>query len=339
MQNLKDKKNILVSIVIPTLNEEKYIQKSLNNIQNNGFDLSKIEVIIVDGGSSDKTKVIIESNRKRLNIKYIEKKGYSVYKALNIGLEHSIGKYFVRVDARSLIPKNYISKCLKHLQNEKIKCAGGLQIQFGENSKSKLIADITNSFIGTGGAKFRTAKKSGYVDSVYLGVYPSLFLKNIGGFEDGSKYVSEDSFINYKIREKGYKVFLDATLKVKYPAKRTFKDLSKQYLIYGAARCFIFKKYKILTSFRQLIPLLFIVAILSLFALNFINNFFGFLLIILISFHFLFVFVFNYSTTQPIKTTIFKIIASLIIHYSHPIGFIIFLFLPDTFNKLKKKID
>ncbi len=337
MQKEEKIPNIEVSIIMPTLNEENYLQKSLTNIFKNDFDFSKVEVIIVDGGSKDSTRSIISKYENKLNIKFIERKGCTVYEALNIGLENSSGKYFLRVDARSLLPENYIQKCIKHLENKQIKCVGGQQIQFGVNDKSEAIADVTNSFIGTGGAKFRTSRKSGFVDSVYLGVYETSFLKNIGGFEQSSKYVSEDSFINFTIRNKGYKVYLDSTLKVRYPAKTTFRSLAKQYLIYGGGRCFIFKKHKIFTSFRQILPLLFLGINSSLLILSIVNNRFLLLLVFTIVLYLLTIIIFNYSKNQSSKRYILKIFASITIHYAWPIGFILFYFSPNLLTKLIRK--
>ena len=58
-------KELLVSIIMPTLNEEAYLSKSLSNIINNDFDLKKVELIIIDGGSKDETISIVKSFSKK----------------------------------------------------------------------------------------------------------------------------------------------------------------------------------------------------------------------------------------------------------------------------------
>ncbi len=82
-----------------------------------------------------------------------------------------------------------------------IECVGGIQLQYGNSVITNSIARVTSSFIGTGGAKFITAKESGYVDSVCLGVYKTATPRELGGYEDISEYVSEDSFISKRIRK------------------------------------------------------------------------------------------------------------------------------------------
>ena len=321
-------KELLVSIIMPTLNEEAYLSKSLSNIINNDFDLKKVEIIIIDGGSKDETISIVKSFSKNIYINLIIQKDCSVYKALNIGLKYAKGKYFLRVDARSLIPKDYITKTIGHFKND-IQCVGGRQKQFGETIKSKAIAEVTNSFIGTGGAKFRTSKKSCYVDSVYLGVYKTDYLRNLGGFEDSSRYVSEDSYINYLIRKNNQKVFLDSSIEVKYPAKLSFRDLAKQYIIYGAGRCFIFKKHGKFTSIRQLIPILYLITYFCILCASLINAkylFFGFFLLLV---HLFFIIIFNILEVKNFKSLYYKIISNFIIHFGWPIGFTSFLISPQ----------
>jgi succinoglycan biosynthesis protein ExoA len=89
-------------------------------------------------------------------------------------------------------------------------------------------------------------------------------LRELGGFEDGSDYVSEDALINKRIRARGGRVYLDAQLQVRYPAKATFRALAKQYVIYGAAKAFLVRKHHRLTSIRQAFPPLFLLTWLAL---------------------------------------------------------------------------
>jgi hypothetical protein len=162
------------------------------------------------------------------------------------------------VDARSAIPRGYIETCIGHLEQPSVECVGGIQLQYGETPISDSIARVTSSKLGTGGAKFRTATQNGFVDSVYLGVYRTATLRDLGGFEDGSDYVSEDALINQRIRARGGRVYLDATMQVRYPAKATFRALAKQYVIYGGAKAFLVRKHHRLTSIRQALPPLFL---------------------------------------------------------------------------------
>lgn len=253
-----------ISVIIPTLNEERYIGQALQCILENGIPIYDMEVLLIDGASRDGTVRVAQSFADRLQLRIIDAPGCSVYRALNIGLEVARGTYFVRVDARSAVPSRYIQTCIGHLSQPDVQCVGGIQLQYGETQIGDSIARVTSSKLGTGGAKFRTATQSGFVDSVYLGFYRTATLRELGGFEDGSDYVSEDALINKRIRSGGGRVYLDAQLQVRYPAKETFRALAKQYVIYGAAKAFILRKHHRLTSVRQALPPLFLLTWLAL---------------------------------------------------------------------------
>jgi hypothetical protein len=219
-----------------------------------------------------------------------------------------------------------------------VECVGGIQLQFGESEISDSIARVTSSVIGTGGAKFRTSRVSGFVDSVYLGVYRTAKLRELGGFEDESDFVSEDALINDRIRARGGKVYLDATLIVHYPAKRSFGALTKQYLIYGAAKAYVARKYRKVTSGRQIIPLVFIVCWLVLLLSTVIGWFSWIPISSALSAYMLLVVTANLEFDsfdgQRAGNICARSIATICIHFAWPIGFFLFLISPHIHRRL-----
>ena len=99
----KKKKNIKVSIITPTFNSEKYLTKTLQSIKNQTY--KKFELIIIDGGSTDRTLKIIKENKKL--IQYCEtKKDKGIYDAFNKGIKLAKGKYIVIVNSDDTLTKN-----------------------------------------------------------------------------------------------------------------------------------------------------------------------------------------------------------------------------------------
>jgi glycosyltransferase involved in cell wall biosynthesis len=331
-----------ISIIIPTLNEERYIGQTLQCVLDNDIPTSDLEVILIDSASRDGTVKVAQKFADRLPLRIIEAPGCSVYRALNIGLKAARGKYFVRVDARSAIPRLYIETCIDHLCKLDAQCVGGVQFQYGETLVSESIANATSSKFGTGGAKFRTAKQSGFVDSVYLGVYRTDTLLELGGFEDRGDYVSEDALINKRIIDRGGRVYLDSQLKVRYPAKETFRALAKQYIIYGAAKAFVLRRYYFLTSIRQLVPLLFLLTWLAL-ALTCATGVLSWTtLIAALGAYVLLVVAASLSQrvigNQSGGSLWASCIATICIHFSWPTGFFLFLICPPLHKKLVNKL-
>ena len=105
----------LLSIVIPAYNVEDFVKPFFRSIFNNN-DLTKVEVIIVDDGSSDNTKKNIEeqiNGQKNVTLISIENSGVSV--ARNIGLERSCGQYIWFVDPDDIIERGAIGVLLNHI--------------------------------------------------------------------------------------------------------------------------------------------------------------------------------------------------------------------------------
>jgi glycosyltransferase involved in cell wall biosynthesis len=109
-------KKHLVSVIVPTYNEEKDIAKTL-------FYLSRLsykykEIIIVDSGSKDRTKeIILNYSKKYPFIRGIfEKERNGVSSARNLGIKNSRGEIIIILNADVLLPSNFIKKILPHYE-------------------------------------------------------------------------------------------------------------------------------------------------------------------------------------------------------------------------------
>ncbi len=102
----------LVSIIIPAHNEERYIEKTLSHIKRQSY--KKMEVIVVDDGSTDKT---VEVSRKYANRVIELKKRKGVSYARNAGAKVARGNLLVFLDADTILwDKDAISKILGHIE-------------------------------------------------------------------------------------------------------------------------------------------------------------------------------------------------------------------------------
>ena len=105
-----------ISIVIPTLNEEKGIGKTIDSIKKDVFKKNKwdLEIIIVDGNSTDKTREIAEKKGARIIIE--PRKGYG--RAYKTGLKHATGDIIVTGDADATYPFDKIHEYIQLLIDE-----------------------------------------------------------------------------------------------------------------------------------------------------------------------------------------------------------------------------
>ena len=112
-----------LSIIIPTLNEEKYLPKLLDSLVKQTY--KNFEVIIVDGNSKDRTKEVANSFKQilaRLSF-YIERKK-SCGRQRNIGANHAKGKYLLFLDADVILKqKAFLKKTIKEFKKRKLDIA------------------------------------------------------------------------------------------------------------------------------------------------------------------------------------------------------------------------
>lgn len=96
----------LVSVIIPAYNCEKFIQQCVESILQQTY--KNIEVIIVDDGSKDNTKKILQSYNDK--IKYIYQNNAGAPEARNNGLQHAKGKYILFFDSDDRMLPNMIKE-------------------------------------------------------------------------------------------------------------------------------------------------------------------------------------------------------------------------------------
>lgn len=103
----------LVSVIIPVYNVEKYIEKCLESVLNQSY--KKLEILIINDGSKDKSEEKYKKYLKDKRIKVIKQKNEGLSSARNTGIINSSGDYIMFVDSDDWIDKNCIEYCLKEL--------------------------------------------------------------------------------------------------------------------------------------------------------------------------------------------------------------------------------
>jgi glycosyltransferase involved in cell wall biosynthesis len=323
-----------ISIVIPCYNEEEYIAILLDSIVAQTFDINQIEVWVVDGFSTDKTREILDEYTKQYSkIRLIDNPAKYTPQALNLGIKASDADFVMILGAHSVLDADYVQKALVFLKtNKEIDCLGGLLENEYQNSESQNIGLAMSSSFGVGNAYFRTGLKSGYVDTVAFGIYKKEVFDKIGYFDEDLVRNQDDEF-NYRLIKNGLKIYLLTDLRAKYFVRASFAKVYKQFYQYGYWKVYVNKKHGSVTTLRQLIPFFFVMFLFSGVVLPFWGAF-VYLWLPILFLYLILAFVYAFKKIKQFKNG-FQLVRSFItIHYAYGYGYfrgiIDFLF----FNKM-----
>lgn len=107
----------LISIIIPVYNGEKHIKMCINNILKQTY--SNIEIIVLNDGSNDKTKEILDNlNISDKRLKIVHKENTGVSDTRNLGINISQGEYIIFLDSDDYLTENAIENMMKLINNK-----------------------------------------------------------------------------------------------------------------------------------------------------------------------------------------------------------------------------
>ena len=257
---------MLVSFIIVAYNEENTLNKVFSDIKSQDYPHKLIEVILVDGMSTDNTKKIMREfseekhDFKRIVIKENPKKTLPC--GWNVALKESKGDLIMRVDAHSTIPRDFISKNVECINSGEKICGGYRPNIIDEETSWKntlLIAET--SMFGSSIAPYRRNRGKSYVKSVFHGAYSREIFEKVGYYNELLDR-TEDNEMHYRMRKAGYRICFNPNIISYQHTRNSLKKMINQKYSNGYwigltmginPKCF---------SIYHFIPLMFILAII-----------------------------------------------------------------------------
>jgi GT2 family glycosyltransferase len=259
---------VTITAVVPTYNEEAHIGNCLMSLLAQRREQRDVEIIVVDGGSTDRTVQIVRSFPEfgdRVRLLY-NKRRLQVY-AWNIGLREAGGEYYAMISAHSQYSPAYFDNCLEVMRRTNAAAVGGVQCAYGTGALARAIAWCMSSAFGMGNARFRYTDREEEAESVFAMFTRREVLESLGGFDETLPF-DEDSDLCYRLRRRGGKIIVSPQIEVRYEVRRSLRALWKQMQRYGYFRRFTQLKHPGDAPLRTYVPaLLFAALIASLFLL------------------------------------------------------------------------
>ncbi|MEO6987849.1 MAG: glycosyltransferase [Aquihabitans sp.] len=230
----------IATIVIPMRNEAPFIETCIDALGQQDLPLEALEVIVVDGDSTDGSADIARSALKQREFGRAEVVVNPVGTTpsnLNQGLSHATSPVVCRVDARSIVPPDYVRRCATLLtERPDVAVTGGSQVAQARSKqrRDRGIARALNNRWAMGMSKYRRGGPSGASDTVYLGSFRTDDLHESGGWDERLT-TNQDFELNRRMAERGI-IWFQTDLAVGYIPRADHAGLLQQYLRFGAAK-------------------------------------------------------------------------------------------------------
>lgn len=255
----------MISVVCPIYNEEKYIAKCIDSILEQDFPHDDMEVLFVDGMSSDRTReIVLEYTEKYKFIRLLDNPHRTSPYAMNIGIENAAGDTIFRMDAHAQYPDNYLSELYQKLQElPNAENVGGVceTLPCNETNEAYAIAEVLSNSFGMGNSYFRTGiSEIRKVDTVPFGCFHKILFKRVGLY-DTDLDRNQDDELNGRIIRNGGSIYIIPAIKIKYFARDKMEKVRKMFYQYGLYKPLVNKKLGAPATIRQFVPLLFLLAL------------------------------------------------------------------------------
>ncbi|HCP46158.1 MAG TPA: glycosyltransferase family 2 protein [Deltaproteobacteria bacterium] len=250
-----------VSVVVPVLDEVTDIGDVVRGFLA-GTDPSVLEVLVVDGGSQDGTREVVEAlAQENPRVKLLENPHRIQAAGLNVALAHAAGEVFLRADGHSEYAPDYVARCLEALEDPAARNVGGRQRFLATNAFQVGTALAASSYLGSGGALYRRPGYEGWADTVFLGCFRSAELRTLGGFVPEA-HPAEDAELNLRLSAMAEKesgctgIWVGPEIRVWYHPRPTWWLFVVQSFHHGRGRARTVRLHPRRTSLRGRLPVL-----------------------------------------------------------------------------------
>ena len=231
-----------VSIVVPVRNGAATIGELLDSLLKRDYDKNRLEIVVVDGNSTDGTRDVVV----KYPVKLLIQEGEGLNGGRNTGIKSSRGEIVAFTDADCVVPKDWINKIVENFRDPQVGCVGGSSKGWHNDFLSQYADD---SIFPTQ----RIFKKRQKLDRITLFfncpagsnmAFRREALEKVGGFDEDIRYGFDEDELVERVCKAGYKMVLDPEVLVWHKHRSTLKGLLKQNINFGRGGGILLKKKK-----------------------------------------------------------------------------------------------
>jgi len=212
-----------ISICITTFSEEKSIGKLLDSLLNQTLKAS--EIVIVDGGSKDKTVEIIRHYQKKDKKIKLLVENCSRAKGRNIGIDISKNEIVALTDAGCTAHESWLERLVEPFKHSEVDISAGFYEMVGKSPMQK----AESIFLGVSPDNFDVS----FWPSARSMAFRKKVWEEIGGFPDEERNSAEDTYFNYSALKLGMKYARVKNAIVEWGMPDTISDFQSKIYNYA----------------------------------------------------------------------------------------------------------
>ena len=235
----------LVLVAIPCFNEEEHIANVIETLLA-GTDDIRLRIVVADGGSTDRTRAIVERLAERDHrVVFLDNPRKIQSVAVNEAVRRhgENARFLIRVDAHAEYPQGY---CERLLAVRAATDADSVVVSMrtrGQSCFQRAAAAAQNSILGNGGSSHRNTTRDRWVDHGHHALMTLEAFKAVGGYDETFSH-NEDAELDARLTQQGYRIFLTGEVPIVYYPRRNPAALFRQYFNFGRGRARNFLKHR-----------------------------------------------------------------------------------------------
>ena len=307
------------SIIIPLYNRPQEINELLLTLTRQTY--TQFEVLIIEDGSKEDARDIVEKYSNKLDIRYFYKENEGQGFSRNYGFERAKGDYFVVFDSDCLIPSGYLETVKNYLYEYDLDAYGGPDAAHTSFTPvQKAISYSMTSPFTTGGIRGNKKRLGGqfHPRSFNMGISREVW-ERTGGFI--LTRLGEDIEFSIRIHKAGFKIGLIPTAVVYHKRRTNFKQFYKQLHFFGRARTNIYRFFPSELKLVHFFPAAFTLFLISALIVNLLSLKLMWVTNILLGIYIMLIFFHSLAVNKSTKVAFLSIIAAFVQLTAYGLGF------------------
>lgn len=305
------------SFVIPVYNRPQEIKELLESFKK---IKGTFEIVIVEDGSKETCKDIVDDFKDSLNISYYYKENSGPGDSRNYGMKKAKGNYFIILDSDVILPEDYLETVSKNLSQKYFDCYGAADKALDSFTITQKAIDYAmTSLLTSGGIRGSVksrASRSYEPRSFNMGISKHAFIES-EGFDD--IHPGEDPDLSIRLKRKGFKVGYIHGAHVYHKRRASLRQFATQVYKFGLVRPILISRYPESSKLTYWFPFIYTLGLVLGLILLFIEL--HFIIYFYAMYNFL-VFIDSLMDYKNLKIAFLSVIATNIQFVSYGFGFI-----------------